>query len=841
MAEPSHTYTRLPGKLRDELGISKAEYNGARKSHNGPTRHKEQRKAAKVEKKMKDIPVKRSTSGRHFLVDASDMVLPDIAVKQPPVKTTLVRAKPAKSILKTPKQRPISSPPPSLTPKIARRVKERLREDDSEIAALERVLGMKDSSKLPKSFEEDGLDNLLEGLDGDASALEAQLGKRKRPGEHEWLEKKRLKALAAVQQERNLSDEETYDGEDSKGEDEFLDGFQGSEEVNAGSSGEESTMFKGLDDDVEENGSETDFEPNKATRRIRENPYVAPSTTSNDISPARYVPPSLRERQLSQTEDQVRLRKLIQGLLNRLSEANMLSIVGEIKKLYQTNPRQHVTATILDVLLSLLADPSSLQDTFMILHGGLIAALFKTIGPEFGAQAIQRIDAHFSHYYGKYANADTVDKRLLNLISLIAELYNFQVVGSVLIYDLVRQFLNELSETNTQLLQKIIRTAGPQLRQDDPSSLKVIVQLLQHQITKAGEEVVSTKIKFMMETMNDLKNNRMKTGITGSSITSEHIIRMKRTLGTLNQGRVEASEPLRFSLQDLRESDRRGKWWLVGSGYKGKGRDNIVQEAESRREKDRDVQGGNFHEDAVTELLQLAKEQRMNTSIRQSIFIAIMSATDYNDAYLRLMKLRLKKSQELEIPKILIHCAKSEKIYNPFYTLLARRICSDRKLRMGFQFSLWDLFNQLDELNKDNDDESKDDEAKLDLRAIVNLARMFGGLIADGGLGLGVLKNLDLAYLQPQTRTFIEILLVTTILQSQKAARGGRHEKAILDIFSKPKEIDEMARGLYVFLKKNVRKSDVAGNERDKEVIKWGCKVAGSALKSEMSKTLYDV
>lgn len=243
----------------------------------------------------------------------------------------------------------------------------------------------------------------------------------------------------------------------------------------------------------------------------------------------------------------------------------------------------------------------------------------------------------------------------------------------------------------------------------------------------------------MIETMNNLKNNRMKTGIAASKIASEHTIRMKKTLGTLNMRNVRAGEPLRIGLKDLRESDKRGKWWLIGASYKDESRDQMggVPKANS----DMTIRELKITEDSSTDLIQLAREQRMNTDVRRSIFIAIMSATDYKDAHLRLQKLRLKKAQELEIPKVLIHCAGAEKIYNPFYSFVARRVCSDRKLKKAFQFSLWDLFKRMGE-GQDNAEENSDDENedKLGLRSLVNLAKLFGVLIAEGGLPISVLK-----------------------------------------------------------------------------------------------------
>ena len=76
----------------------------------------------------------------------------------------------------------------------------------------------------------------------------------------------------------------------------------------------------------------------------------------------------------------------------------------------------------------------------------------------------------------------------------------------------------------------------------------------------------------------------------------------------------------------------------------------------------------------------------------------------------------------------------------------------------------------------------------------------------------------------------MEILLIATILHSQQGSDQSRNEKALVDIFLKPKEMPEMASGLRYFLKKVVSKTDVAGSKVDQATVKWGCKIAGDAL-----------
>jgi nucleolar MIF4G domain-containing protein 1 len=790
----------------------------------------------------------------------SDGVLDEeIHDKLPPHSLSKIEAKYSpkpKSILKRttrtePPSRDAKSSAPTSSPvKVSKAVKDQLAEDDEEIATLEKKLGLKGKKNLPQSFKDDGLDELLEGLDSEEDSDNNQKKKRKAEGV-EWLEQKRREARKLAQgriSKTKVEDEGTPDflegSEDSDGaSDMSLDGPEFPDDLSEDDESElgngEDILDAGNDFDgfaSDGDGDDDDLSTWKPANRARENPYIAP-TTGGDASAQKYIPPSLRQAASSDSEALVRLQRRTQGLVNRLTEANLISILGDIEKLYHDNPRQHVTSTLVDILLISVCEPTSLPDTLIILPAGFIAAIYKVIGTDFGAQAIQRVVELFDEHYVRATNAvqdgpaaATTDssKETSNLIMLLSEMYNFQVVGGNLIFDYIRQFLGKLSELNAELLLKIIRTSGPQLRQDDPSSLKDIVAMLRPAVTSIGEENLSVRTKFMIETINDLKNNRMKTGGAASAVTSEHTIRMKKILGSLNTRTLKASEPLRIGLKDIQDSDKKGKWWLVGASWSG----NIADQDNGPRILEATSRTALPIEDAGTsDLVQLAREQRMNTDIRRAIFVAIMSATDYHDAYLRLMKLKLKKVQEFEIPKVLIHCSGAEKMYNPYYTLIAKKVCGDRRLKTAFQYCLWDLFKRMGE-SSNEDDAVEDDEDVLETRQIVNLAKMFGALLVEGGLGLGVLKNLNLSYLQTKTKTFMEVLFITVLLQSQRQAESKRDEQAVVNIFSKAKDTPQLVTGLSYFLRKIVSKTDIAGGKEERATVKWACKIAGDTLEA---------
>ncbi|KAL3468489.1 hypothetical protein BJX64DRAFT_7100 [Aspergillus heterothallicus] len=716
--------------------------------------------------------------------------------------------------------------------KISKSIQDKLEEDDAEIAALEKKLGLK-KGKVPQNFADDGLSDLLGDLD-EESADESR--KRKREAD-EWLLNKRRKA-------QGLEPVEDSDESDTElGSDEELHEFDDDEDV------------EDLEDDEDE---DEESEKELSVPKKKENPYVAPVPAALDSQPAKYIPPSLRAASDSESESLIRLRRQAQGQLNKLSEANLVSILAEFEKLYREYPRQNVTSTLLSLLFGLVCERSALSDTFIILHAGFIAAIYKVVGTDFGAEIVQKIVETFDA--GGDERGKFEGKQMINLISLLSQLYNFHVIGSALVFDYIRLFLQDINEENTELLLKIIRNSGPQLRQDDPSSLKDIVILIQPAVAKAGAESLSVRTKFMIDTITDLKNNRIKSGPgANSTIASEHITKMRKILGSLNNTRViRASEPISISRSDIHNSSKKGKWWLVGASWK---EEDPLESARRELSSLPSSSGTNRtavvddDSDAEPDYASLAKAHRMNTDVRRSIFVAIMSATDYQDAQVRLLKLRLKRNQEFEIPRVLTHCSMEEEAYNPYYTLIARRLCGElgRRIKVSFMFTLWNIFKRMGETGDLEDDEEDagfgggDEENALSMPEIVNLAKMYASLVTDGTLTLGILKTLNFAYLQSKTKTFVELLMISIIQQSQKQKKKSKKskknqdksdaddsefdEKALVEIFMRTRDTPQIVKGCIFFLRKVVARTDIVASKKEARMVKWGVRVAVDALK----------
>ncbi|KAK5169146.1 suppressor of glycerol defect [Saxophila tyrrhenica] len=851
MSRDAYRGPKLPQSLLDRVGNSNdsrfQQHGGARKARRKAERL--QKKTARSQPAARRPVVKKRQDVESDDEDGVGEYEEQDAAPTPPArrKGRDSDVKPLKSILKKRQPEPVPESESSAeeygdedeapaAPVVSRAVKSRLEEDDAEIAALEKKLGMR--GKKSKAKDDDGLDWLVEGSE---SEDEGSGLKRKRPEDKKWLRDKRMKASGGDDQ-RDLADEEESDDElaelDGHGTDEdklenpFSEDEVGSED------------FGGFE-------SEEDEVAPPPKKKQKENPYVAPVT--QDAAPvAKYIPPSLRKPAASDEETLRQLRRQLQGLLNRLSEANMLSILQSLEDLYTRNARQHVTSTLVDLLVGLVSDSAVLNDTFLILHAGFAEAVYKVIGTDFGAQMLEKIVENIDHFRSRQAYEG---KQALNLLAFLSFLYNLQLVGGAILFDYIRLLLDELSENNTELLLRIIRTSGRQLRGDDPSALKDIVLLLQRSIGQLGEANLSVRTKFMIETIHNLKNNRLKTGIASSALTAEHLTTMKRTLSTLSSSRqLKTTEPLRISLADIRDSEKKGKWWLIGASYADPAKHTSTLSSKPTGGPDPDA-GYDSETPGTVNLARLARAQGMNTDVRRAIFIALLSSSNYAEAHMKILKLHLKNKQQLEIPRVLVHCAGAEEGWNPFYALVARKFCVGRGVRKAFTFTFWDVLRRLEGAG-----EEEEEAEAWGVRRTVNVGKFFGWLVSGGGMSLAVLRKLgpDFAWGEGGTGMLVEVLLTTVLLQVRRQASKGRRgdfpaasasaadgehvtpssagegtqsfEQSVKSLFASMAGAQEIIPGLRYLLENRVAKAELARTKKEKRDVETGCGIAVEAL-----------
>ncbi|KAI0065323.1 hypothetical protein BV25DRAFT_1928190 [Artomyces pyxidatus] len=581
--------------------------------------------------------------------------------------------------------------------------------------------------------------------------------------------------------------------------------------------------------------------------------YALEVSTVGAAVGSRYVPPHLRNRSQNNEETEIlaKLSRQLKGLLNRLSEQNIAGILEEVEEVYRQHRRHDVTSLITSLIIDGISAHSILLDSYVVLHAAFVSSLYRIIGVEFAAFFVENVVSSYERHCGTLTTPDdshdpdeeTRGKECLNLVVLLSELYNFQVISCVLIYDTIRSLLDgELSEFSVELLLKLLRNSGQQLRQDDPSALKDIIQIVQNKTLAEGQDSSSSRTRFMVETLVNLKNNKTKRTATHHA-GGDAVDRMKKFLSGLDKKRhVMAHDPLRVSLLDLHSSESKGKWWLVGAAWGG---DPLVDRQEGPQ------QTTASSEDAVgNALLILAKKQGMNTDIRRSIFVVLMSSDDYIDACERLAQLNLSDVQQREVVRVILHCCGNEKTYNPYYTFVCQHLCqASHSYKVTLQFCLWDFLRDLGqasvggaEIIKNIKDE---DHGGFDIKTISptrfkNIANAYAWWVAKDCITLSVLKPVDFTNLKARTRIFLSEFFQQLYINSQsstpvlnstiKDARLARNKATVLEIFMKATRIPTLALGLVHLLSSMFPKETTD----EDPFMKWANDVALETLRTSL-------
>ncbi|XP_029934806.1 nucleolar MIF4G domain-containing protein 1 [Myripristis murdjan] len=564
--------------------------------------------------------------------------------------------------------------------------------EDREIKKLERCLGLnkrKNKKTLPQSFAADGLDYILGVLDSGSSAV----GVYDSDDDMDTA-KENLKRLDRSDTQMSGEEEESGDEFANESGDEDLGLTDEENEVDEDDEGEDDDEMvddeeEGMEEDEDEldesdaadSGDESEGGAESQTDAGNSKSETVTSTTG------KYVPPHLRatgdDKRKAELE---KLKRNVKGLVNRLSEPNMAFITGQLEDLYMSTSRKDMNDTLTELLLAACVTPTLMPDRLLMEHVLLVSILHHAVGLEVGAHFLETVVRRFAEVYKNPGESKECD----NLVAIVAHLYNFQVVHSLLIFDILKLMVAAFTEKDIEMVLFVLRNVGFGLRKDDALALKELISDAQRKANEVGSQFKDqTRVRFMLETMLALKNNDMRKIPGYDPEPVERLRKLQRTL--IHQSAGGSDLKLRVSLENLLAADQVGRWWIVGSSWSGA---PMISNQENTTSQQSTTEGK-----FSAKVLDLARKQRMNTEVRRNIFCVIMTSEDYLDAFEKLLRMGLKDQQEREIVHVLMDCCLQEKTFNPFYAVLGEKFCShDRRFQMTFQFSLWDKFKELSTL-----------------------------------------------------------------------------------------------------------------------------------------------
>lgn len=88
-----------------------------------------------------------------------------------------------------------------------------------------------------------------------------------------------------------------------------------------------------------------------------------------------------------------------------------------------------------------------------------------------------------------------------NLVAIVAHLYNFQVVHSVLIFDILKLLVGSFTEKDIELVLFVLRNVGFALRKDDALALKDLIFEAQRKASEIGAKFQDqTRVCYILVT-----------------------------------------------------------------------------------------------------------------------------------------------------------------------------------------------------------------------------------------------------------------------------------------------------------------------------------------------------
>ncbi|KFV04408.1 Nucleolar MIF4G domain-containing protein 1, partial [Pterocles gutturalis] len=535
--------------------------------------------------------------------------------------------------------------------------------------------------------------------------------------------------------------------------------------------------------------------------------YCFPGKNHNQ-SAAKYVPPQVRKVQETlddkKREELGRLKKMVNGLINRLSEPNMSSISGQMEELYMANSRKDMNETLTDILMNACVTAVAMPARLMMEHVLLVSILHHNVGIEVGAHFLEAVVKKFD----EHCKSDAEGKECENLLALIAHLYNFHVVHSLLIFDILKKLVSTFTEKEIELVLFLLKNVGFSLRKDDALALKELITEAQKKANTAEKKLQDqTRVRFMLETMLALRNNDMRKIPGYDPEPVEKLRKLQRTL--VHSSGSGKDTQLRVSLESLLSADQVGRWWIVGSSWSGA---PMISDTNTKTQQKLHIGK------ASSKIMELARKMRMNTDIRRSIFCVLMTSEDFLDAFEKLLKLGLKDQQEREIVHVILYCCLQEKTYNPFYAFLAGKFCQyERRFQVTFQFSIWDKIRGLENLSA---------------AAISNLVSLLAHLLRTKSLALSVLKVIEFSELDKPKVRFLRQVLSMLLIKTDA--------EELSDIFvrvSDNPKLGMLREGLKLFLTHFLLKNAQAHKSAEEaSLLKERVELATKALQAKEAK-----
>ena len=532
--------------------------------------------------------------------------------------------------------------------------------------------------------------------------------------------------------EEEVEDEENEEEEDENGVDD-MENNDNDEEENEEEEDDEENVKKDNDKEEEEEEEEEE-EKEKINKKIKNKEKK-----------------ELTKEMKEYNEELVKqFRKELNSLLNKVAEANLALILQAIfdkitafMDAYQDKKTK--IETTYKIITEILIKTTLYQQVINLPIISCICTFVSLLhyikfGQSFICYFIKKCLEELNNFKPISSSEKQIEKyKYKNFIFIIIHLYIFENINSVLIYDLIRYFIDNFTENNSEYLLLLLSYTGISIRKENPSNLKDIIVLINmkyNNLKLKGDTGVTDKMKYIIDMINDIKQNKyLKFNLQEKFNFFKEIISKRKSESILigEKIEIELQKIIKLTYDKILSND------IITNKEKF---DDIVD-----LDTDNLIIKETQEDSKITKQLNdTMKKLGISTGLKKMIFTNIATSNNVNDAFERLCRLNLNKEQKREIIKMIVKLCIEEPSYNPFYQLLLVKLLTlDKDNKYTYHYCVWDYMKIFDKFKN--------------IKKIHNLSKLTSNLLLGEKISLPVLLHFKFEEDNNENKLFINMIL----------------------------------------------------------------------------------
>ncbi len=441
-------------------------------------------------------------------------------------------------------------------------------------------------------------------------------------------------------------------------------------------------------------------------------------------------------QEITRTEIINKFQRELNSLINKIAESNISFLIPDMfNKIDEFNKKIKDNFILFDIITKISLKLLLNQEITNLPITSCVCTFISLSHFKFGN--------NFIYFYLKslfeeveYLKNEEIPKyKIKNCIFEIIHFYIFQNITSKLIYSLIKFFIDNFNENNSEFLLLLLSYTGINIRKEDPENLKDIITEVNkiYNNMKLTNSSDLSKLKFAVEMIEEIKQNKyLKFNL------SERFAFFKNLVNNNSNTSLKKGEKIECDIETISKIDLK----LICNS-------NNIEIAENTNVNDIDlnniIPNDDLLDDKTNKILEnKMKKMNISTNLKKMIFTSIVTASDINDAFERLIRLNLKKEQKREIIKMILQLCTEEKCYNPFYEILLDKLISvDKDHKYTFHYCIWDYMKIFENYNQS------------ELKKIHNLSKLTSNLLLREKISLPVLLHFKFEQSNNKIKMFV--------------------------------------------------------------------------------------